>query len=183
MIANLTPTGGTALLPSREAMLGVVAEVVRLKLQHAALTAEMESEVTAVQKRFAARLDTLAQKIGERETSVQHYCRAHRAALFPDKKSLETPSALVGFELNPWRVVTSGRKVTWKDVLERLLRLPWGRSYVRTPAPVPDKEALLADREKLTAEQLTAAGVGFAQDEQFFIRPKSEIAEATVKTE
>ena len=45
----------------------------------------------------------------------------------------------------------------------------------------PDKEALLTDREKLSPEQQTAAGIQFCQDEQFFIRPKPETAEATVK--
>ena len=44
-----------------------------------------------------------------------------------------------------------------------------------------DKNALLADREKLSPEQITAAGIQFCQDEQFFIRPKPETAEDTVK--
>jgi len=43
----------------------------------------------------------------------------------------------------------------------------------------PDKNALLADREKLSAEQLTAAGIQFCQDEQFYIRPKLETAADT----
>lgn len=168
-------------ISSREAMLGVVSEVVRLKLDHAAATAEMESEVAVVQKRYAAKLDRLAENIHFREECVHDYCTAHRAELFPEKKSIDTPSAVLGFELTPWRVETSGRKVTWKDVVARLLRLPWGQAYIRTPAPQPDKDALLSDREKLTPEQTTAAGVQFAQDEQFFIRPKSEIVEATTK--
>lgn len=183
MIAPNEPNAGTIKLTSREAMLGVVAEVVRLKLQHASLTAEMESEIAATQKRFAGRLDTLAEKIGERETVVHEYCTAHRRELFPDRKSIDMPGAVIGFELTPWRVETTSRKVTWKEVVVRLLRLAWGKAYVRQPPAQPDKEALLSDRERLTEEQLTAAGVKFAQDEQFFIRPKSEIVEPTVKEE
>ena len=166
-------------ISSREAMLGVVSEVVRLKLDHAAATAEMESEVAAVQKRYAARMDRLAESVHQREESVHDFCAAHRAELFPEKKSIDTPSAVIGFELTPWRVETSGRKVTWKDVVARLLRLSWGKAYVRTPAAQPDKDSLLSDREKLTPEQTTSAGVQFAQDEQFFIRPRSEIIEGT----
>ena len=42
-----------------------------------------------------------------------------------------------------------------------------------------DKEALLADRQTLTPEQCTAAGLQFAQDEQWFLRPKPETAADT----
>lgn len=180
MIAAIDPIAGNGpTISSREALLGVVAEVVRLKLQHASLTADMEREVTGVQKRYAPRLDRVAEDIHERESAVQDYCERHRAELFPEKKSIEMPSAVIGFEITPWRVETSSRKVTWKNVVERLLKLAWGKAYLRVPNPQPDKEALLSDREKLTPEQTTSAGVTFTQDEQFFLRPKSQIVEAT----
>jgi len=44
-----------------------------------------------------------------------------------------------------------------------------------------NKEGLREDREKLTADQLSQMGVMFAQDEQFFIRPKSDIIEPTTQ--
>jgi hypothetical protein len=99
--------------------------------------------------------------------------------LFAERKSRETSLAVFGFELTPHRVETANRKIKWADVVTRLLRLPWGKAYVRQAEPKPDKEALLADREKLTPEQCTAAGIAFAQDEQFFIRPKPETAAAS----
>ena len=167
-------------ISSREAMIGTVADVVRLKLKHAALTAEMESEIEKIKKSYAKRLDDLAISLRDREAQVHEYCAANRRELFPDKKSIDTASAVIGFELTPWRGETSNRKIKWADVVGRLLKLAWGKAYVRNPAPQPDKEALLTDREKLTPEQLTSAGLAFCQDEQFFIRPKSEIAEATV---
>lgn len=166
---------------SPESLDAHVAEIVRLKLRHAATTARMETEVVTVQKKFAAPLAELCDELKTREADAQEYCEAHRAVLFPEKKSRETNTAVIGFELTPPRVETSSKKIHWKDVVARLLRLPWGKAYVRTADPKPDKEALLADREKLTAEQLTSAGIQFLQDEQFFIRPKSEIAEATIE--
>ena len=123
----------------------------------------------------------MQEAIAELEGRVQEYCTAHRAVLFADKKSRETPLAVFGFETTPPRVETASKKIHWKDVVARLLRLAWGKAYVRLPKPQPDKEALLADREKLTAEQLVAAGIQFCQDEQFFIRPKPETAAASVK--
>ena len=171
----------TLALTSPEAIDALVAVVVRLKIKHTAATAEMEAEVAAVQKRHTPRVSSLADEIAGCEKDLLAYCTAHRAQMFPEKKSRETPTAVFGFELTPPRVETSSKKLKWKDVIARLQRLPWGSAYVRQPEPKPDKEALLADREKLTPEQLTAAGIAFEQDEQFFIRPKSESAEATTQ--
>jgi hypothetical protein len=43
-----------------------------------------------------------------------------------------------------------------------------------------DKKSLLADRDRLTGEQLAEAGIRFEQDELFYITPKSEVAAKTV---
>jgi phage host-nuclease inhibitor protein Gam len=164
-------------LTSVEALDTAVAHVVRLRIQRTQVVAEKDAEVALIEKRFAARIASVEERIAAEEQRIREYCDSHRAELFPVNKSRETATAVFGFELTPPRVETSSRKVTWKDVVARLLKLTWGRAYVRTPEPKPDKEALLADREKLTPEQLTAAGITFAQDEQFFIRPKPETAQ------
>lgn len=168
-------------LTSLESLDAAVADVVRLKILHTRARADKDAETAAVEKRHQERIQHYTDQIAELEGRVQDFCRAHRAALFDDKKSRETSLAVFGFELTPHRVETTSKKVRWKDVVARLLRLSWGKAYVRTPEPQPDKQALLADREKLTPEQCTAAGITFAQDEQFFIRPKPETAEDTVQ--
>lgn len=179
MIANLEATSSRPArltITSNEALDAAVAEIVRLKIKHTATRAEADEEIARLEKRFQNKLTALADDIAAGEAEVRDYCEAHQAELFVEKKSRETALAVFGFELTPPRVETSSRKVTWKDVVARLSRLTWGRAYVRTPEPKPDKEALLADREKLTPEQQTAAGIQFAQGEQFFIRPKPETA-------
>jgi len=172
MIANLEPLAIT----SHDALDSAVAAVVRLKIKRTAIRAEADDEIARLEKRFQNKLTALADEIAVAESNIKAYCEAHRAELFPDKKSIETGLAVYGFELLPVSVETA-RRVTWKDVVKRLLRLPWGAAYVRQPEPQPDKKSLLADREKLTPEQQTAAGIQFCQDEQFFIRPKPETAQ------
>jgi phage host-nuclease inhibitor protein Gam len=167
-------------ITSPEALDARVADVVRQKIKHTARVAEMEAEMAAVQKAHQSKIATLLEAIAEDEADIAAYCSAHRPELFPDKKSRETTLAVFGFELTPPRVETSSRKIKWADVLARLLRLPWGKAYCIPTGHKLDKNALLADREKLTAEQLTAAGLQFCQDEQFFIRPKPETAAETV---
>lgn len=157
-----------------------VAEVVRLKIKLTQATARKDAEAAAVEKKHTGDITELQQTIAALEERVQEYSVANRTTLFPDKKSRETSLAVFGFELTPPRVEPANRKIKWADVVDRLKRLAWGKAYLNTPEPKPDKHALLADREKLSAEQQVAAGIAFCQDEQFFIRPKPETAEETV---
>ena len=184
MIAHTTEPGGRALaITSVEDLDTIVAEVVRLKIKLTQKTATKDAEVAAIEKRHTASTTELMERIAALEHDVQAWCEAHRAVLFTERKSRETSLAVFGFELTPPRVETSSRKIKWADVVHRLMRLPWGKAYLNTPEPKPDKNALLSDREKLTPEQITAAGIQFCQDEQFFIRPKPETAAVTTPKE
>ena len=163
-------------ITSIESLDQAVAEVVRKKIQLTQITAHRDAALAQLSKECQPAITNLGAQISDCEAAILEYCEANRASLFPEKKSRATNLADYGFEFTPWRVETSSRKVTWKDVVKRLARMAWGKAYLSKPQPKPDKEALLKDREKLTPEQLTAAGIGFARDEQFFIRPKPETA-------
>jgi phage host-nuclease inhibitor protein Gam len=164
-------------IASPEALDAHVAEVVRLRVRLTAAMANKDAEVVKIEKQHQASILKLQEQIAAAEEAVREYSAANRGSVFGDKrKSRETPLAEFGFELTPPRVETANKKIKWKDVVARLGRLAWGKAYLNLPAPKPDKEALLADREKLSPEQLTAAGIQFCQDEQFFIRPKPETA-------
>lgn len=166
-------------ITSPDSLDAAVARVVSLKIDYTASRAAADQEVAAVEKRHQAILTTLSDQIAKQESEISDYCVCNRASLFADKKSRETALAVFGFELTPPRVETTSRKIKWADVVARLLRLTWGKAYLTQSNPKPDKNALLADREKLTPEQRTAAGIQFIQDEQFFVRPKLETATDT----
>jgi phage host-nuclease inhibitor protein Gam len=165
---------------SREALDAAVAEIATLKIQYAAAKADMELEIARVQERRQEQMLALGQRIEVREAGVFVYCQRHRAQLFPDKKSIDFLLATVGFRTEPPSVEKSSRKDTWSAIAQRLEALGWGSRYVNLPEPEVDKKALLADREKLSQEQLIEAGIRFEQDEQFYITPKSEVATRTV---
>jgi phage host-nuclease inhibitor protein Gam len=165
-------------LASREAMESTVADIVRLKLQHARLTAAMEEEIAAVRKRHQEAVVEICRDLESKEASVRVYCEKHRAELFRHRKSLDLLLAEVGFECTPHRVEKRAGRSSWPAIARRLLGLDWAaEKYVRAPAPEVDKQALLRDRHTLTPERLAEAGLKFAQDENFFIRPRSELAE------
>ena len=82
-----------------------------------------DAEIAALQKKHQTGISELLERISAEETDVRDYCEVHRAELFPDKKSRETALAVFGFELTPHRVETTSRRITWKDVVARLLKL------------------------------------------------------------
>jgi phage host-nuclease inhibitor protein Gam len=167
----------TLKISSTESLDSAVAEVVRQRILHTQAVAARDAALAEVEKRHQAAIAMVAGQINALESGIQDYCTACRDALFASKKSRETTLAEFGFELTPPRVETANKKVKWRDVVGRLLGLAWGAAYVRQSEPQPDKQALLADRERLTPEQRAAAGIQFCQDEQFFIRPKPETAQ------
>lgn len=169
------------IITSRESMESVVADIVGLKLEHAELTAAMEQEIAQVQKRHQGGILAVDRQIQVKEAGVFVYCQQNRKVLFPEKKSIDLLLATVGFRDNPPSVEKRMKKDTWEAVADRLQALDWGQAYLTERAPDVSKAKLLADRERLTEDQLAAAGVRFEQDETFFIAPKSQVAEPTVK--
>lgn len=165
-------------ITSPESLDTAVADVIRLKIVLTQLNAERDKAVVLVQKKHEADIADQIEEIAAAEGRIRDYCEANRGALFPVTKSRETQTAVFGFELTPPRVETANKKIKWADVLERLKRTKWGQAYLRVKESI-DKEALLADRQTLTPEQCTAAGLQFAQDEQWFLRPKPETAADT----
>ena len=167
-------------ITSPEALDKVIADAVRAKVTLTRITAEHELKLVALQKQFEAGARELRDEIADLEAAARDYCDRHLndATVFRDGlKSRATALAVFGFRQNPPSVEPASKRVKWSDVVERLARLAWGQVYLRQAPPKPDKEALLADREKLTPEQLTAAGIRFVSDEEFFLTPKPESAQ------
>jgi phage host-nuclease inhibitor protein Gam len=169
------------IITSRAALEAVVADIVNLKLQNTQATAAMEREIADVQKRHQEMLLGIARQIKAREAGVYVYCHKNRKELFAEKKSLDLLLATIGFELTPPRVDKISARDTFGKIGLRLENLDWGSAYVRYPDPEINKEKLLADRAILKPEQLQEAGLKIDQDENFFIRPKSDVAEQSVR--
>jgi len=174
-------------LRTREGMEAEVAEYVRLKLRHVAVTAQMEEMKARVEKKYSGELNELGRSIELKFAAVQNYCMVHRAELVDEKrKSFSLVNAEVGFRTSPPAVAKRSSKETWEDIATRLqgleLQGPDGASildcglYVREPAPQVDKAALLADRAIFTPDMLRIMGLEFTQEENFYIEPKSEVA-------
>ncbi|MGN6385724.1 MAG: host-nuclease inhibitor Gam family protein [Verrucomicrobiota bacterium] len=169
------------IITSREGLESTVADVVRLKLEHVKRQAAMEAEIAEVQKRHQEGLLSVAKQIEIKEAGIYVFCQQHRKTLFPEKKSIDLLLAVVGFRDNPPSVGKLANKDTWPVIATRLASLDWGQKYVTYADPEVNKKQILLDRSELTPEQLKAAGIKIDQDENFYIEPKSEVADASVR--
>lgn len=162
---------------TEEGLSAAVADFVQLKLDHAAKKTEMEKAVAETQEKFADPLAQIAEKIEQRYYGIVGYCETNRAKLFNNKsKSVDLLTATLGFRVNPPSVQIIGKKMKLADIAKKLLCLEWGGLFVRYPEPEVDKEAILAARGKLTKEQLDSVNLSITQEEEFFIKPKAEMA-------
>lgn len=135
----------------------------------AKINATMDEQFTRIREKYA---DELAELEESRERSfevVQTYCVENQEVLFSKKKSIETAHGILGFRTGTPKLSTL-KGFTWGAVQTLLERIR--PEYLRTKVE-PNKELLLADREKLKAE-LPDLGLEVKQDESFFIELKKE---------
>lgn len=136
-----------------------------------ALTAEMNAELDAVRAKYTNRGVELSNIMFEQDEMVRVWANANKDR-FDKARSIDFPRGFVGFRLGNFKVVTA-KGIRQADAAQMLARLPWGRDYVRESVEL-NKEALIADREKLTAAQTAKAGIAIVQEEHFFIEPKAD---------
>ena len=135
------------------------------------LTAKMDEEMTRIRGKYADDLYSYQLVMQGTHEIIMAYCCENKAALFSDKRSMETAHGVVGFRLGMPKLKTLP-KWTWDRVLEKLGTIM--PEYIRVKREV-DKEALIAHRsDNLTAQHLQDVGVFIDQDEAFFIELKKE---------
>ena len=191
------------LISSRESMMSHVTDIVRAKLKHAKLKAELELEKSKLDRKYQEDFDDLGREIATKEAGVQLFCQQHRKTEFVGKKSIDLTLAVVGFELTPASVEKVRSKDTWDEIAARMagLRIERrddagnlelgpdnkpvlvfdGSDYVSYAEPALNKITIKADRALIPGEVFTTVGIRIVEDEIFYIRPKSEVAEATVQ--
>ena len=138
------------------------------------LEAQMDKEIAKVRERFNGRLSALGDRMVDALLTIEAYCVENKDVLFVAKRSMETGHGVVGFRLDPPEIKLLP-KFTWKKVVDKLkVLLP---DYVRTKEEA-DKARLLTDRATdVVAPHLAELGIYIAQDEQFYLKLKSEAEE------
>jgi phage host-nuclease inhibitor protein Gam len=162
-----------------------VSMYVQEKLALAELKAQMEQQIAAVQDSYQSRVLASDDKIETLECAIQVWAETNRASFALDgkEKSKDFLLARVGFRTCP-PSVEKAKKDTWEKLAKRLAASSVGKKFLRKQPDAVDKEAILSGFKALSVEQFHAleqCGVRIEQDEVFYIKPKSEIADATVR--
>lgn len=139
--------------------------------REAKIHATMDEQFTKIREKFADELSELKEQKEQAFDVVQTYCTENKEVLFSKKKSLDSTHGTVGFRTGTPKITTL-KGFTWSAVETLLKKLR--PEYIRTKEE-PNKELLLADRDKLK-DELPDLGLKVAQEESFFIELKKEEA-------
>lgn len=133
------------------------------------ITAEMDAEVAAVKAKYSGKIQTRADEADAAIKQAQVYADANRLELLKDGgKSCTLNGHTLGWRDTPGAIKTSGKGMTEKKLLERLMRNPQlCRLFVRTK-PTLDKEAMLSRWDRFKAK-LMKLGARRVTTENFFV--------------
>lgn len=135
------------------------------------ITADIELQVARIREKYAPQLGVLEKERDEAFEKLQSFAMEHKEELFVRKKSLEMLHGVIGFRTGTPKLKTA-KGFTWASVL--VLVKDKLSKYIRTTEEIA-KDRLLADREEEgLVEKMAEVGILVAQDETFYVEPKSE---------
>lgn len=167
---QLPPQSVRPHIQSRQELEAVVENITQLQLEREELERRQELEIIAIRQKYRVPLAEVERYL-LLETSWAETWAGNNPHFFSENRTLACTHAQVGFRTGPPRVDRLSRKWTWSEIADKLAGIAWGRAYLRQPAPEVNKEAVLAAREKLTAEELRQVGLKIIQNKRFYITP------------
>ncbi len=153
-------------ITSRVGMETVVGEIAMMTLNKISLTTRMDEEISAIRSKYESAIALIDQSIGE-QTEDAHVWSLLNPSEFGDKKSIEFVQGVAGFRTGqPKLKMLPG----WTSEMVLLAVDKLQPGFMRITTEV-DKQAIIAQRENLGAENLAKLGLKVVQDESFYIDP------------
>lgn len=153
----------------------LIADLRQCAIREQLLNAERQDAIKKIDDKFAKPFADLNSLVKEKTAAVKRWAVEHPEA-FGAARTICTIHGDFGFRTGmPAAEFLPGKKAP--DILALLLARGL-TDYIRTTQEV-NRQALIADREKLGPENLQQLGVRIVQSETFFIAPKLETEAAT----
>jgi phage host-nuclease inhibitor protein Gam len=152
---------------SRTEAEAILAEIRTLKLSEAKIQADREAAVAEIDKRVGPELDNIKQACVARVKVLQRWALDNKD-LFEGRKTLDMQHGQLGWRTSP-PSVKAVTKLDDQDQLD-LVELHLGTQFLRQTWEI-DKAGILAHRQQITSEAMTAANLVIAQAETFFVAP------------
>lgn len=134
------------------------------------LTAKMNLKLTAIRDQFEPEIANLSVVI-DAETKRLRAFADNNPQLFERSRSLKLVHGIIGYRLGNFALKTV-KGITWARAINLIRdQLP---AYIRTKLEV-DKEAILADRGRLTHDDIQRVGLRIEQAETFYADPEKDV--------
>jgi phage host-nuclease inhibitor protein Gam len=145
----------------------ILSELRSIKLSETKILADREQAVAEIDNRVAPELTRIKKDISDRMKALQRWALDNKD-LFDGKKTLSMQHGEIGWRTSPPSVKTVN-KLEEQDQMD-LIELHLGVDFLRQTWEI-DKSAILAHRDQIRADALTAANLVIAQAETFFVSP------------
>lgn len=144
-------------------------EVARDIVANRALVAERDQHIQDVQDKYNPLVEANDKAIDAKIAQIAVFAKAHRGELFGDRKSCDTPLAVLSFRYGNPTLKTLSSKDSWEEVAAALEADREGKEFVKVKKDV-DKRGLL----KMAAEWLAKFRLRVTQSETFAVDPKTD---------
>ena len=144
-------------------------EVAREIVDNRALVDARDQEIQAVQDKYNPQIEAADKTIDAKIAMLAVWAKEHRKDLFGDKKSYETPLAILSFRYGNPTLKLLSSKDSWDDVIAHLKADKEGKEFVKVKEEA-DKRGLM----KKAAEWLAKFRLRVTQSETFAVDPKTD---------
>ena len=144
-------------------------EVAREIVDNRARVDARDQEIQAVQDKYNPEIEAADTAIDAKIALLAVWAKANRKDLFGEKKSYETPLAVLSFRYGNPTLKLLSSKDNWDDVIAELKTDKDGKRYVKTKEEA-DKRGLI----KMAAEWLAKFRMRVTQSETFAVDPKTD---------
>jgi phage host-nuclease inhibitor protein Gam len=157
-------------IPTRAEMETLMGNYRALEIHRLGLQAEKEAALKKLDAQYAGSLEEIGLAQAQAFERLQAWADANPAD-FHNAQTLDLTHGRIGYRTGMPALKTLAGW-TFDRVLERLKNLSWTH-FIRVKQEV-DKQAIIAQREQLTEDDLRGLGVRVVQEETFFVEPKLE---------
>ena len=144
-------------------------EVAREIVDNRALVDARDQAIQEVQDKYNPEIEAADKTIDAKIAMLAVWAKEHRKDLFGDKKSYETPLAILSFRYGNPTLKLLSSKDSWDDVIAELKADKEGKQFVKVKEEA-DKRGLL----KMAAEWLAKFRMRVTQSETFAVDPKTD---------
>ena len=144
-------------------------EVARDIVDNRALVDARDQEIQAVQDKYNPQIEASDRSINAKIAMIAVWAKEHRKDLFGDKKSYETPLAILSFRYGNPTLKLLSSKDSWDDVIAELKADKVGKQFVKVKEEA-DKRGLM----KKAAEWLAKFRLRVTQSETSAVDPKTD---------